>query len=72
MSKSKKDVDYERGFRAGKAEAVKQLETLEVLRERLNYLRLGGSWQVDSAHESTTGIYLAGFEDAMRTLEVKP
>lgn len=67
------DVDYERGFRAGKAEAEAQVvETLEVLRERLNYLRLGGSWQVDSAHESTTGIYLAGFEDAMRTLEVKP
>jgi len=66
--KSKFDEGYEAGFEAGKA---LRLEVID-LKARYLYLRLGGSWQVDSAHESTTGIYLAGFEDAMRTLEVKP
>lgn len=40
------------------------------LRERFNYLKLGGSWLKYGTTDAD--LYLAGFEDAMKTLGVKP
>lgn len=42
----------------------------ETLKERYVYLKLGGSWDMLTTDARET--YLAGFEDAMKTLGVKP
>lgn len=64
--KSKLDTDYERGFEAGE----KTRPDLAALRARFEYLRLGGSWDMLTTESRAT--YIAGFEDAMKTLGVKP
>lgn len=64
---SKFDEGYDRGFNAG-VESVKSTDYSEDLRKRYHYLRLGGRW--DCEHDAEG--YLAGFEDAMKTLGVKP
>lgn len=64
--KSKMDKDYEMGFEAGKS---LRLEVTE-LKARYQYLRLGGSW--DMLTTEARAVYIAGFEDAMKTLGVKP
>lgn len=63
----------ERGF----SEAVKEIANGEFehplvteLKARLQYLRLGGSWDMLTTESRAT--YIAGFEDAMKTLGVKP
>lgn len=43
---------------------------LKDLRERFHYLKLGGEW--DLLTTDARNVYLAGFEDAMKTLGVKP
>lgn len=64
--KSKLDTDYERGFEAGE----KTRPDLAALRARYIYLKLGGEW--DLLTTDARNVYLAGFEDAMKTLGVKP
>ena len=69
---SKFDEGYDRGFNAG-VESVKSTDYSEDLRKRYAYLKLGGSWQVDcDRDDQPAGSYLAGFEDAMKTLGVTP
>jgi hypothetical protein len=64
--KSKLDSDYERGFEAGKSLRPSEVE----LKARYGYLKYGGEW--DKHHYDSPDDYLAGFEDAMKTLGVKP
>lgn len=66
--KSKMDVEYERGYAAGHRAGIETTTDVEALKERYNYLRLGGSWDKQRQADD----YLAGFEDAMKTLGVKP
>lgn len=68
--KSKMDVEYDRGYAAGHRAGIETTTDVEALKERYNYLLLGGKWQrrVVDCEDA----YLAGFEDAMKTLGVKP
>lgn len=63
---SKMDEAYERGYEAG----LRKSADRTALGLRYEYLKIGGKWQVDAQH--STRDYLAGFEDAMKTLGVKP
>lgn len=68
--KSQFDEGYDRGFNAG-AESAESTGSAYELRNRYHYLKLGGTW--DRVPLSDNGEqYLAGFEDAMKTLGVKP
>jgi hypothetical protein len=67
--KSKFDEGYDRGFNAG-AESTKSTGVADELRTRYAYLKSGGSWAAGG--DTTSPNYLAGFEDAMKTLGVKP
>lgn len=66
---SEYDKAYNHGYAKGKRDAGIALESpAGKLRERLNYLKLGGGF-----HRETTGdLYIQGFLDAMATLGVKP
>lgn len=69
MSKHEKsdlDKQFESGYRRGRDERP----DYKSLRERYIYLKLGGSWDMLTTGARET--YLAGFEDAMKTLGVKP
>lgn len=68
--KSKMDVEYERGYAAGHRAGIETTTDAKALRDRFNYLKLGGSWDMLTTDARET--YLAGFEDAMKTLGVKP
>lgn len=68
--KSKMDVEYERGYAAGHRAGIETTTDVGALKERYNYLKLGGSWDMLTTAARET--YLAGFEDAMKTLGVKP
>lgn len=68
MSKSEFDRVYNSGFKAGRESAVTTL----ALRERYEYLRKGGEWQTYLKSQVDRELYLAGYEDAMRQLGVKP
>lgn len=71
MSKAKRELSefdkrYNDGYRKGKEERL----DYEALKERYVYLKLGGSWDMLTTDARET--YLAGFEDAMKTLGVRP
>lgn len=71
MSKSKRELSevdkrYNDGYRKGKEERL----DYEALKDRYIYLKLGGEW--DLLTTDARNVYLAGFEDAMKTLGVKP
>jgi hypothetical protein len=61
-------AQYEDGFRDGQLEADIPDSFESKLRARLNYLRVGGTWQIV---DETNNAYVNGFLDAMRTLEGK-
>ena len=63
--KSKFDEGYEAGFEAGKS---LRLEVIE-LKARHAYLKAGGEWH---KYNYEPDGHLAGFEDAMETLGLKP
>lgn len=46
------------------------LSDADALKARYEYLRLGGSWDMLTTKARAT--YIAGFEDAMKTLGVEP
>ena len=58
---AKKEEDSARKFFARRVESLK---------DRYIYLKLGGEW--DKYNYDSPDDYLAGFEDAMKTLGVKP
>lgn len=60
------DKRYNDGYRKGKEERL----DYESLKDRYIYLKLGGEW--DLLTTDARNVYLAGFEDAMKTLGVKP
>lgn len=71
MSKPKRELSefdkrYNDGYRKGKEERL----DYEALKDRYIYLKLGGEW--DLLTTDARNVYLAGFEDAMKTLGVKP
>lgn len=71
MSKPKRELSefdkrYNDGYRKGKEERL----VVEPLKDRYIYLKLGGEW--DLLTTDARNVYLAGFEDAMKTLGVKP
>lgn len=71
MSKSKRELSefdkrYNDGYRKGKEERL----DYEALKDRYTYLKLGGEW--DLLTTDARNVYLAGFEDAMKTLGVEP
>lgn len=69
MSKHEKsdlDKQFESGYRRGRDERP----DYKSLRERYIYLKLGGMWLKYGMTDADP--YLAGFEDAMKTLGVKP
>jgi hypothetical protein len=71
VSKSKRepsevDKRYNYGYRKGKEERL----DYEALKDRYIYLKRGGEW--DLLTTDARNVYLAGFEDAMKTLGVKP
>lgn len=71
MSKPKRklsefDKRYNDGYRKGREERL----DYEALKDRYIYLKLGGEW--DLLTTDARNVYLAGFEDAMKTLGVKP
>lgn len=71
MSKPKRELSefdkrYNDGYWKGKEERL----DYEALKDRYIYLKLGGEW--DLLTTEARNVYLAGFEDAMKTLGVKP
>lgn len=71
MSKPKRELSefdkrYNDGYRKGREERL----DYESLKDRYIYLKLGGEW--DLLTTDARNVYLAGFEDAMKTLGVKP
>ena len=64
------EESYERGYEDGYKERGGEPSTFDFseLRGRYEYLRAGGEWDRDEQPNA----YLAGFEDAMKTLGVKP
>lgn len=60
--KSLLDEGYEFGYAAG----LKARPEIKDAKERLYYLQQGGEWQRDTEGD----LYVAGFQDALKTLGV--
>ena len=70
---------YDEGYDDGTSEAHEEhkkdpVPQADELRARYHYLKYGGEWDlIDYGHATTKAEnYIAGFEDAMRILGVKP